>query len=69
MSIIRQFLSDGHDVRLIVEATDRGWDVREQVDASTVHREHHDDWHRVERALYRLEDDVLHRRITAVAIG
>ena len=55
MVIDREFATDGHVIRLAVEQTAKGWDVEEQRDSTTVHVEHHDDWHRVERALRRLE--------------
>ena len=64
MSIIRQLSADGHHIRLIIESAERGWDVCEQIDAITTHREHHEDWHRVERAMHRLEHDVRHHRVT-----
>jgi len=55
MVIDREFATDGHVIRLAVEQTAKGWDVEEQRDSTTVHVEHHNDWHRVERALRRLE--------------
>ena len=50
MVIDRQFATDGHIIRLAVEQSARGWIVEEQRDSATVHVEHHNDWHRVERA-------------------
>lgn len=55
MLIDREFTSDGHVIRLAVEQTAKGWLVEEQRDSAIVHVEHHDDWHRVERAMRRLE--------------
>ena len=56
MVIDREFATDGHVIRLAVEQTANGWDVEQRRD-STV--EHHDDWHRVERAMWRLEMELL----------
>ena len=55
MVIDREFATDGHVVRLAVEQTSQGWLVEEQRDSAIVHVEHHNDWHRVERAMRRLE--------------
>jgi hypothetical protein len=55
MVIDRQFATDGHIIRLAVEPTAKGWIVEEQRDSAIVHVEHHNDWHRVERAMQRLE--------------
>jgi hypothetical protein len=55
MLINREFATEGHVIRLAVEQTANGWDVEEQCDSSVVHVEHHDDWHRVERAMWLLE--------------
>jgi hypothetical protein len=51
----RELATHGHVVRLAVEETDAGWDVEERRDAAVVHVEHHNDWHRVELAMLRLE--------------
>jgi hypothetical protein len=59
MVIDREFATDGHVIRLAVEQTANGWDVEQRRDATVVHVEHHDDWHRVERAMRRLEMEVL----------
>ncbi len=55
MVIDRQFATHGHVVRLAVEEKRYGWDVREECDTRLVHVEHHDDWHRIERAMRLLE--------------
>lgn len=51
----RRFFVNGHTIHLGVEPTTSGWDVREECDSALVHVEHHDDWHRVERAMDLLE--------------
>jgi len=55
MLIDREFATDGHVIRLSVEQTAKGWLVEEERDSAIVHVEHHNDWHRVERAMRRLE--------------
>jgi hypothetical protein len=55
MSLDRQFATHGHMFRLAVEEKASGWDVQERYDSALVHVEHHDDWHRVERAMWLLE--------------
>jgi hypothetical protein len=51
----RQFATRGHVFRLAVEEKANGWEVQERCDSTLVHVEHHDDWHRVERAVWLLE--------------
>jgi hypothetical protein len=55
MIIDRELAVDGHVLRLTVEQATIGWDVRQRCDSTIVHVEHHDDWHRVERAVKLLE--------------
>jgi hypothetical protein len=55
MIIDREFAVEGHVFRLAVEQAAIGWDVQERRDSIIVHVEHHDDWHRVERAVRLLE--------------
>jgi hypothetical protein len=61
MLIDREFATGGHVIRLAVEQTGKGWNVEEQRDSSIVHVEHHTDWHRVERAMRRLETEARRR--------
>jgi hypothetical protein len=61
MVIDREFATAGHVIRLAVEQTAKGWIVEEQRDSAIVHVEHHDDWHRVERAMKRLEMEARRR--------
>ena len=56
-----------HVVHLSIDQSEAGWDVREQLDSTTVHVEHHDDWHRVERAMDRLEREVGHGVLAVAA--
>jgi len=55
MAIDREFATPGHVIRLAVEQTSNGWDVQQKCDSALVHVEHYTDWHRVERAMWRLE--------------
>jgi hypothetical protein len=55
MTVDRQFSANGHVIQLCVTEAANGWDVHEEVDSAIVHAEHHDDWHRVERAMFMLE--------------
>jgi hypothetical protein len=67
MELDREFASHGHVIRLAVEETANGWDVEERCDSAVVHVEHHDDWHRVERAIWLLERETLRYGPTHVA--
>jgi hypothetical protein len=58
MLIDRHIATGDHLVHLAIEQSTVGWDVREELDARTIHVEHYDDWHRVERAMDRLEREV-----------
>jgi hypothetical protein len=58
MVVERHFAAHGHDVQLNVRQTASGWDVQEVLDTTVVHVEHHKDWHRVERAMLRLEREM-----------
>jgi hypothetical protein len=66
MILNRQISTDGHVVLLGVEQAKAAWDVREQLDATTVCIAPHEDWHRVECALRALELEVRCRGIAAV---
>lgn len=37
-------------LRFSIDATDTGWEVREERDSQVVRKVHYQDWHRVERA-------------------
>jgi hypothetical protein len=67
MILDRQISTEGHIVHLGVALTPSGWNVFEKLDSTTVHVEHHEGWHRVERALDRLELEVLQHGIGAFA--
>jgi hypothetical protein len=60
MIIERQFSTAGHLVRISVEKGASGWNIQEEFDSAVVHAEHCEDWHRVERAMGRLEMHALH---------
>ena len=56
----RHISTAGHVVHIAIELSTIGWNVREELDSTTVHIEHHNDWHRAERAIDRLEREVRH---------
>jgi hypothetical protein len=58
MLIDRHISAAGHVVHIGIEPSTIGWDVRQEFDSTTVHIEHHNDWHRAERAIDRLEREV-----------
>ena len=60
MLLDRYITAGKHVVHLTIDQSNAGWDVCEELDSTTVHVEHHDDWHRVERAMDRLEREVRH---------
>jgi hypothetical protein len=50
----------GHVKRFsITEAAGAGWEVREESDSEIVRQVHYRDWHRVERAKWRIELQVV----------
>jgi hypothetical protein len=51
----QRIAANGHSIHLAVRQAAAGWDVQEAFDSAIVHVEHYDDWHRVERAMQRLE--------------
>jgi hypothetical protein len=63
MIIDREFAVGGHMLRLTVEEAAIGWDVRERCDSTIIHVEHHNDWHRVERAVTLLELTALRQNV------
>ena len=66
MTVDRQISSEGHMVRLAVEQTSDGWNVREELDSITVQLKHYGDWHRVDRAVRVLEWQVLQYGVSAL---
>jgi hypothetical protein len=49
----------GHVRRFTIsEAPEEGWEVREEQDSQLVRRTHYRDWHRVERARMRIDEQV-----------
>jgi hypothetical protein len=62
----------GHNRRFVISPAARdGWEFREELDHRLVRLVHYSDWHRVERALTQLVDDVadLRRRGWEVVAG
>ena len=55
MSLDRYLVNHEHVHRLVVTPELAGWEVREEEDATVLSIVHRDDWHRVERDLYRFE--------------
>ena len=50
----------GHVRRFTIrQASGSGWEVREEEDSRTVRSVRYDDWHRVERALHAMRQQVL----------
>lgn len=55
----KELTQDGHVRRFSIrEAQEEGWEVREEADSQLVRREHYRDWHRVERARMRIDQQV-----------
>jgi hypothetical protein len=49
----------GHVRRFTIsEAPEEGWEVREEQDSQLVRKTHYRDWHRVERARMRIDEQV-----------
>ena len=56
----RELKQAGHVKRFTVrEAAGEGWEVREEADSQLVSRVQYRDWHRVERAIMRIDAEVL----------
>jgi hypothetical protein len=55
MTFTRELVHDAHIHRLVVSTDATGWNVREEEDATVIRQSHHDDWHRVERAVQLFE--------------
>jgi len=63
MVIDRHIPLSGHVIHLAIEQSAVGWEIREEIDSTIVHVEHHNDWQRVEWAVDRLEREVRHGRL------
>ena len=49
----------GHVRRFTIqESAEEGWEVKEERDSELVRRDHYRDWHRVERARMRIDEQV-----------
>lgn len=48
----------GHVKRFTIEAAGEGWVVREEADSETIRVAQYRDWHRLERAQMRIEQQV-----------
>jgi hypothetical protein len=56
----KELTNAGHIRRFTIrEAGGHGWEVREEQDSQIVRRVRYDDWHRVERALTTMREQVL----------
>ena len=56
----KELTQAGHVRRFTIrEDSGRGWEVREEQDSHVVRRVRYDDWHRVERALLTMREQVL----------
>ncbi len=55
----RELRQAGHVRRFIIrESAGEGWEVREEADSQLVKQAHYRDWHRVERARMRIDEQV-----------
>ena len=54
----RELTQTGHTRRFIVDAAPDGWEVRVEQDSAIVTRTQYSDWHRVERALMAISEQV-----------
>ena len=54
----RELTQTGHTRRFIVDAAPDGWEVRIEQDSAVVTRACYSDWHRVERALNAISEQV-----------
>ena len=55
----RELRQAGHVRRFIIrEAPRQGWEVREEADSQVIRQVHYRDWHRVERARMRFDEQV-----------
>lgn len=55
----RELRQAGHVRRFTIsEAPEEGWEVREEADSQVVSRTRYRDWHRVERARMRIDEQV-----------
>ena len=55
MTLERELVNDAHIHRFVVSSDATGWSVQEEEDATVIRQSHHDDWHRVERAVQLFE--------------
>ena len=56
----RNLRCDGHTRRFLIEARESaGWEVREEQDSAVVRAKVYDDWHRVERARFVFQEEIL----------
>lgn len=51
----RYLVHQGHVHHFVIKRDVTGWDVCEEEDSTIIHRAHHHDWHRVERAVRLFE--------------
>lgn len=50
----------GHTRRFLIESRGaKGWEVREEQDSAVVRAKVYDDWHRVERARFVFQEEIL----------
>ena len=54
----KELTQTGHTKRFIVDASPDGWEVRIEQDSAVVARTQYSDWHRVERALTAISEQV-----------
>jgi hypothetical protein len=49
-SFVKSLKKAEHTRRYSIQATESGWEVREEQDAEIIRHRYYQDWHRVERA-------------------
>jgi hypothetical protein len=55
----KELKQGGHVRRFSIrEAPEQGWEVREEADSEVIRKDHIRDWHRVERARMRIDEQV-----------
>jgi hypothetical protein len=54
----KELINGGHTRRFTIDESVEGWEVRVEQDSTVVRRVQYTDWHRVERALLGLVQEV-----------
>jgi hypothetical protein len=54
----RELHQAGHTKRFVIKGADKGWEVREEQDSEILKRVCYTDWHRVERAMQSIAQQI-----------